>query len=131
MSKLATTASCNTCSEKNPTQVCPLKQPAGYSFTDYRPRCAVNAELVGLLSQQNVINSSYEARMFLQQNAEKYMDMERSRTLDRMMPCAPCKRPFTDDGTMAPERYVVRCTPVSCERTEVNPSGIGDGRKYA
>lgn len=127
---MSSTANCTSCSDKNPKTVCPVRQHPGHSFTDYRPRCAVNAELVAMLSGNNMINSSYESRMFLQQNAEKYMDLDRSRTMDRMFPCAPCKRPFTDNGTMESERYVVRCTPVSCERKEVNPNGVGDGRMY-
>jgi hypothetical protein len=109
--------------------VCPVRVNGG-ALTDYRPRCAVNAELVAMLNQQNVINSSYESRMFLQQNAEKLMEYNRTRAVDRLLPCAPCTRPFKEPGTMEPERYVVKCTPVSCERKEVNPGGIGDGRQY-
>jgi hypothetical protein len=123
-------ASCNTCDTKNGKSNCPLKVPAGVAFTNYNGRCPANAELVGMLSQNGVINSSYEVRMFLQANGEKLMEFERTRALERLAPCAPCKRPFTEQSTMEPERYVVRCTPVSCERKEVNPNGIGDGRFF-
>jgi hypothetical protein len=103
----------------------------GRAFTDYRPRCAVNAELMGMVSNAKMTQSSYESRMFLQQNAEKVMNMNRNNALKDLAPCAPCPRPFTEDGTMLPARYVVRCDGVSCTRTEVNPNGLGDARNYA
>ena len=123
-------SSCSTCSGKNPTVTCPSRMSDGRAFTDYAPRCHVNARLMDMVSNANMIQSSYESRMYLQQNAQKVMDIERARALETLVPCAPCKRPFSDSGTMEPERYVVRCDAVSCKRTEVNPGGIGDGRMY-
>lgn len=102
----------------------------GRSFTDYRPRCAVNAELMQLVAEKQMMQSSYESRMYLQQNAESVMEMEREKAIKRLIPCAPCERPKTDEGTMLPERYVVRCNGVTCSRTEVNPAGVGDGRDF-
>lgn len=102
----------------------------GRAFTDYRPRCAVNAELMTLVGANKMVQSSYESRMYLQQNAERFMEMERQKAIDRMVPCAPCARPFTDPGTELPARYVVRCDGVTCSREEVNPQGLGDTRKY-
>ena len=102
----------------------------GRAFTDYRPRCAVNAELMDMVSKANQVQSSYEARMYLQHNSEKVMNMQRNQAIQNLAPCAPCTRPFSEAGTMAPERYVVRCDAVSCQRSEVNPNGIGDGRAY-
>lgn len=98
----------------------------GRAFTDYRPRCAVNAEL---MSGFEGVKSAYEARMHLQRNAEKVMEQQRQRAVEGAAPCAPCKRPLSDAGTMLPERYVVRCDGVTCSRTEVNPMGLGDGRQ--
>jgi hypothetical protein len=103
----------------------------GRSFTDYRPRCIVNAELLSAVGAQNLLKSSYESRIYLQQNADKVMEDERRKAVERLIPCAPCKRALNDPGTMAPERYVVRCDGVTCSRDEVNPAGIGDGRNYA
>lgn len=100
------------------------------AFTDYRPRCAVNAELMGYVTQGGSIQSSFESRMYLQRNAEKVMDIQRNRAIDNMAPCAPCMRPTGDAGTMLAERYVVKCDAVSCSRKEVNPMGLGDGRSY-
>jgi hypothetical protein len=102
----------------------------GRAFTDYRPRCPVNAELLNAVNANGLPQSSYESRMYLQQNAEAFMQQERMKAVERLIPCAPCRRPATDAGTMLPERYVVRCTPTTCTRTEVNPMGLGDGRQY-
>lgn len=118
------------CSENNPMASCPSKMSDGRAFTDYRPRCLVNADLLDNVSKNNMILSSYESRMYLQQNADKVMEDERNKSIERLAPCAPCKRPNTDSGTMHPERYIVRCDATSCTRTEVNPTGLGDGRKY-
>ena len=123
-------SSCSSCSAPNPVQTCPTRMSDGRTFTDYRPRCAMNAELMQLVSQNNMMQSSYETRMYLQQNAEAVMQMQRDKAVQRMVPCAPCERPLTDAGTMLPERYVVRCNGTTCTRTEVNPNGVGDGRDY-
>jgi hypothetical protein len=89
----------------------------------------VNAELIAAAGKgANVTVSSYDSRMYLQHNAEKFMELERQKAVARLSPCAPCTRPLTDQGTMLPERYVVRCDAVSCVRTESNPAGLGDGR---
>ncbi len=123
--------SCETCDIKNdPKVICPTRMSDGRSFTDYRPRCIVNAELLGKLADRKMVLSSYESRMYLQQNAEKVMEEERKKATERLIPCAPCTRSFNDPGTMLPERYVVRCDGVTCSRMEVNPTGLGDGRNY-
>lgn len=122
--------SCTSCSGNNPTVMCPSRMADGRAFTDYSPRCHANARLMELVSKANMVQSSYESRMFLQNNALQMMDMERQRATETLVPCAPCKRSLTDQGTMAPERYAVRCDAVSCKREEVNPYGIGDGRNY-
>jgi hypothetical protein len=102
----------------------------GRSFTDYRPRCAVNGELLNQVIGAKMVGSSYESRMFLQHNAEQMMDFERNNAIKRLVPCAPCNRSFDDAGTMLSERYIVRCNGVTCTREEINPNGVGDGRKY-
>lgn len=122
--------SCSTCSGTNPTTTCPSRMSDGRAFTDYNPRCSENARIMSMLDNAKLVQSSYESRMFLQRNAQQVMDMERARAAETLIPCAPCSRPLTEDGTMAPSRYVVRCDAVSCQRTEVNPNGIGDGRNY-
>ena len=116
------------CSSTNPKNSCPSRMEDGRSFTDYRPRCIVNAELLGNLAKNNKILSSYESRMYLQHNAESVMQSNRNSSLERLAPCNPCNRPLSDSGTMYPERYIVRCDAISCTKTEINPSGLGDGR---
>lgn len=123
-------SSCSTCTGNNPTVECPTRMSDARAFTDYRPRCIVNAELMQMVSNAKMVQSSYESRIYLQRNADDVMKYERQKAMERLIPCAPCKRPFTDQGTMEPERYVVRCNSSTCERTEVNPDGIGDGRAY-
>lgn len=113
------------CNAKEPIPSCPVRMSDGRSFTDYRPRCAINAELMTDLSQKNLARSSYESRMFLQNNAEHIMERSRLNSLENLAPCAPCSRPFNDPGTMYPQRYIVKCSATSCEKIEVNPNGLG------
>jgi len=123
--------SCKGCDlQADPKSACPSRMSDGRSFTDYRPRCVVNAELLKSLESKNMVQSSYESRMYLQKNAEKFMEEQRLKAIERLAPCAPCARPFTDPGTMLPERYMVKCDDVTCTRVEVNPDGVGDGRIY-
>lgn len=123
--------SCQSCDVKvDPKVSCPTRMSDGRAFTDYRPRCIVNAELMAAVAGQQKIQSAYESRMYLQTQAEKVMEQERQKAIDRLIPCTPCLRPFSDPGTMLPERYVVRCDGVTCSRNEVNPAGVGDGREY-
>jgi hypothetical protein len=102
----------------------PSKMEDGRAFTDYRPRCSVNADLYNDLTKNNLINSSYESRLYLQNNAEKIMQSDRDKALAELKPCNPPK------STMLPEKYIVKCDSVSCKRTEIDPSGLGDGRNY-
>ena len=66
---------------------CPNRMEDGRAFTDYRPRCAVNAELFNLLNKANMVHSSYESRMYLQQNADAFMEYEKNKAVDRAAPC--------------------------------------------
>jgi hypothetical protein len=112
-------------SSKEFTPHCPIKMADGRAFTDYRPRCMVNSELLSDVHNNSMVRSSYESRMFLQENAEKLMERNRQTMLKNLAPCAPCKRPFSDQGTMYPQQYIVKCDGVSCEKIEVNPGGLG------
>lgn len=116
---------CKSCDD--PKAACPSRMADGRAFTDYRPRCAVNAELLAQLQRAGMVLSAYESRMYLQKNATRVMEQQRAAALERMAPCAPCTNPA---NTMLPERYVVRCDGVTCAKQEVNPAGLGDGRNY-
>ena len=117
------------CSANNKKQ-CPLRMSDGRAFTDYRPKCNINADLFEELAKNKVIQSSYESRFYLQNNSEKIIQEEYEKALKNLAPCAPCTRDPKDSGTMHPERYIVRCDSISCSRTEINPNGLGDGRSY-
>jgi len=124
-------AQCNKgCSEPESKMHCPFRMSSGNFITDYRPRCAINNEINTLLKDNNLIVSSYETRMYLQQNGLKEIKRQQNAGISQFsdMGCFPCKKSFNDAGTMHPERYVVRCNETSCERVEVNPRGLGDGR---
>jgi hypothetical protein len=110
---------------------CAARMSDGRAFTDYRPRCAVNAELLSKVEKANMTRSAYESRMYLQSHSESLMTENYQWAVNNLIPCAPCARPFSDPGTMLPEQYVVRCDAVSCTRTPTNPDGLGDGRQYA
>lgn len=95
-------------------------------FTDYRPKCMANNDMLANLRDKDIVVSSYESRMYLQQNAEKIMEEQKNVALGRVM----CNRPHEDVGTMLPEQYVVKCDTVSCQRAKADGNGLGDGRSY-
>lgn len=109
---------------------CPTKMSDGRLFTDYRTRYAVDMELLNKITDNNMVKSSYESRMYLQNNAENIMKSNYELTVKNIMSCAPCTRDLKSPGTMLPEKYNVICNEVSCLREEVNPDGLGDGRNY-
>ena len=119
----------SSCNAKN-SKFCPSRMNDGRTFTDYRPRCIINTDLMQELRSNNMVASSYESRMYLQKNAESIMQKQME-TAYKNMDCA-CQAYDENSGinTMAPEKYVVKCNSVSCYREEVNPNGIGDGRGY-
>ena len=103
-----------------------MRMNDGRSFTDYRPKCISNYEIINNLSHQNITNSSYESRMFLQKNAENIMKKMQS-DAEQNVKCGECK---DNSGILHPERYVVKCNTVSCQREEADQFGFGDGRLY-
>ena len=122
--------SCNSgCSVSKNESSCPMWMADGRVTTDYRTRCGVNQDLNNQLNKNNMGLSSYNIRMYLQQNAEKEMERQRKNSLRDVADCVPCSNIVNKD-IVHPERYVVSCNAVSCSRNEVNPSGLGDGRNY-
>jgi hypothetical protein len=103
----------------------------GRVFTDYRPRCMMNAELMAQMQSKSLLPSSYDTRMYLQKNAETIMQDSQKSAFDNMdCSCTAAGNQMKGIDTMAPERYVVKCNSVTCLREEVNQHGIGDGRQY-
>lgn len=115
------------CCNGSQDTICPSKMNDGRSFTDYRPKCIVNSEFMNDLTKKQVVASSYESRIYLQRNAETIMEQRRKDAANNLM-CGVA--PIVNPGTMYPEKYVVSCDTVTCQRPEVNNTGLGDGRKY-
>jgi hypothetical protein len=96
-------------------------------LTDNSFRCAQNAKLNAMIPPNK---NAYMSRMFLQTNAVQIMEQERKAAEARLAPCAPCRRPNSDPGTMLPEKYVVRCDGATCATYENDPNGLGVGRAF-
>ena len=62
----------SSCSGKNLADMCPSRMNDARAFTDYRFRCDKNAELMSQVAASKLPASSYDSRMFLQRNAEKF-----------------------------------------------------------
>jgi len=104
---------------------CPPRMSDGRHFTDYRPSCDVN----NLIIVNNNTLSNFDYRMYLIENAEKLMDINRMYTVEKNS-CGPCKEPY-NDGTMLPEKTKVTCDRNSCKNSSNVLNGLGQGRKYS
>jgi hypothetical protein len=67
----------------------------GRHFTDYRPHC----HLESLIRQQNSIQSSFQSRLFLTQNAQELMELNRKEACNKNC-CGPCQAPYQLSTTM-------------------------------
>lgn len=104
---------------------CMFRMNDGRSFTDYRPRCMVQQNINNIASKKNVVNNSYDTRMFLMKNAEKMMESNRNH-----LPCAT--KSCTSTHITPPNKNTVKCDAYSCTTKPTNlPGGIGTGRVYS
>ena len=110
----------------------PPRMADGRHFTDYRPSCDLNSEV----RRDNEIGDSFEARLFLQRNAEQLMDVNRNNACTKNC-SAVCGDDVNDDvqnegftSTMLPELNKQRCNDTYCEVIQNNPNGLGLGREY-
>lgn len=110
------------------SNTCPLRMADGRVMTDYRPKCIINYELIEKVADNNLIKSSHETRMYLQNNASEIMKNDMDRAFNNLVPCTSCKLPV-NNGTVLPEKHIVTCDAVSCNKTIFNSYGLGDGRK--
>jgi hypothetical protein len=117
---------------ENNIKNCPLKMSDGRSFTNYEPRCARNAYLNNLLVQNNMVNSSYEQRVFLQNNYEKIVEEERKKSLNNLLPCIPCNAGelINETNKELDNKYYVYCDNVSCRKEEGNIQGLGTTKLF-
>ena len=76
---------------------CPPRMDDGRHFTDYRPNCLVN----NLVQTQNDIKDSYHYRMFLTENADKLMELNRLYAVKRNY-CSTCDAPKVSYSDMRP-----------------------------
>ena len=117
------------CSEPLEKKSCPMWMADGRVTTDYRPRCAVYEEINSLLKSGNQPLSSYNTRMYLQQNAEAEMERQRNASLRDVADCVPCQKIVNPNITLPPQ-YVVRCNEVSCTKEMVDQNGLGTHPSY-
>lgn len=102
---------------------CPALMSDGRQFTDYRPKCLVNADLMGA----NAMNT-YEYRQHLIKNAEQFMRNNHENAY-KLNYCGPCTNPY-NQGNAVPESEMVQCNTNTCKITSVNPEGLGRGRNF-
>lgn len=111
---------------------CPIKMSDGRSFTNYETRCATNAKLNQLLKDNNMANSSYEQRLFLQHNYDKVVEAEKKQILDGFLPCVPCTSGnlLNETNMELDNKYAVYCDEVSCDSKLINEKGLGSGKFF-
>jgi len=111
---------------------CPLKMADGRYFTNYETRCARDAYLNDLLTKNNIVNSSYEQRLFLQKNSEMIIEMERKRAFDALFPCVVGKdsKLINETNKQMDNKYMINCDGVSCKTSMVNQDGLGTTKNF-
>lgn len=117
---------------ENNAKNCPLKMSDGRFFTNYEPRCVRNAYLNKLLVENNLTNSSYEQRLFLQNNYEKIVEAERNQALNNLLPCTPCVEGglINETNKQLDNKYYVYCDNVSCKTQGTNEMGLGTTKLF-
>jgi len=110
------------CISDYPDKVCPLRMSDGRSFTNYEPRCNFNSYLNNKLAQNNMVKSSNEMRLYLQNNYDTFIQEERQKAINNINPFDTTK--LINDGELD-NKYVVKCDDVSCYSTLTNPKGLG------
>lgn len=103
---------------------CPPRMDDGRHFTDYRPTCDVNT----YIAINNNVKNSNDYRMFLMDNAEKLININRLYTT-QINSCGPCAEPY-NQGTMLPEKNMLACDKNVCKNSLNVLTGLGQGRNY-
>jgi hypothetical protein len=120
------------CSANYPNKKCPLRMSDGRAFTNYEPRCNFNSYVFGKLAENNMIKSSYEMRLYLQNNYDSIIEEDRKKAIDNISPCGECGIGdlINDKEKLLQNKYNVRCDGVSCYKTLVNPEGLGTNKFF-
>jgi hypothetical protein len=66
---------------------CPPRMDDGRHFTDYRANCHVN----NIVRSNNTIMNSFQYRMFLTHNADKFINLNRKYSCQKNC-CGPCQK---------------------------------------
>jgi len=99
----------------------PALMSDGRQFTDYRPSCDMN----NMLRVKNSLPNSFKYRMFMTNNAEKIMDLNRVNACN-----INCSKPCNGDQVMLPEQTRVTCNKENCDSVALNSAvGLGQGRE--
>ena len=101
---------------------CPARMSDARHFTDYKANC----ELIAQIKMDNKLHNSFETRLFLQNNATKLMGINQKHSCQ--LNCCNLREDFSD--TMAPPSHKVECNSKCCNRTLINPYGVGDYINY-
>lgn len=102
---------------------CPLRMSDGRSFTDYNTRCVFNSYLANKLRNNNMVKSSNEMRLYLQNNYETIVNEERQRAINNINPIG--KEVINVTNKQLDNKYLVQCDDVSCSTVLTNPEGLG------
>jgi hypothetical protein len=99
----------------------------GRSFTNYNPRCNFNSFINTKLNDNNMARSSYEMRLYLQQNYDEIVRLDRENAIKNISPCAPCAigELINDKNPQLANKYQVKNDGVNCYKSMVNDQGIG------
>jgi len=102
---------------------CPLRMSDGRSFTDYNTRCVFNSYLANKLKNNNMVKSSNEMRLYLQNNYETILKEDRQRAVNNINPIG--KEVINITNKQLDNKYTIRCDEVSCSTVLTNPEGLG------
>lgn len=100
---------------------CLYRMADGRHFTQYSATCGSYNELRAV----NGLATSYETRKYLMENAEKLMSENMQYALNKnACPCFP-----TDaQGTLVPEKDMIKCNANYCQFYGKDENGVGLGR---
>lgn len=123
---------CNVCtkSSDNKYSNCPPRMADGRMFTDYRPRCIANFAVAGGANVEGNFDlpNSYEYRQYLTKHASEIIAKNREMAYQNNS-CGPCTNPY-NEGTMLPEKNMIKCDANKCSFYSNDATGLGLGRQY-
>lgn len=115
------------CSTNYSNKKCPLRMSDGRVFTNYEPRCNFTGYMYNNLANNDMIKSSYEMRLFLQQNYDSIVEQDRKRAIDNASQYGECipGELLSENEKHLDNKYIIKCDGVSCYKKLVNTEGLG------